>query len=97
MSFAHITVDIPDQLKALILELWTQRRLQLGGVVIEMPSERTTIEIDSYQIRINPPLKVSGPLGPIRLSTTVTRICCDPDAGTITVDLNGSPIDVRLV
>lgn len=96
MSLAHITVDIPDQLKALILELWTKRRLQLGGVVIEMPSERTTLEVDSYQIRVNPPLKVSGPLGPIRLSTTVTRICCDPDAGTITVDLNGSPIDVKL-
>ncbi len=97
MSLAHITVDIPDQLKALILELWTKRRLQLGGVVIEMPSVCTGLTINDNEIRIEPPLKVSGPLGPVRISTTITSIKCDPAAGTITVDLNRSPIDVRLI
>lgn len=97
MSLAHITVDIPDQLKTLILELWTKRRLEIGGVVLELPSEQTQITVDARHIHIEPPLKVSGPLGPIRIATTVTSIGCDPAAATITVDLNRSPIDVKLI
>lgn len=96
MALAHITIDINDELKNLILQLWRNRRLEVAGVTIELPSDRTEITIDGTSIKIEPPAKISGKLGLIRLATTITSLSCDPNAGTITVDLNRSPIDVKL-
>lgn len=97
MPLAHITVDIDDALKDLLLQLWTKRRLEIGGISLELQGDSTTIRLSTTDITFDPPLAVSGRvLGRIRAGTTVTRITADPAAHTITVDLNYSPIDVRI-
>lgn len=98
MSLAHIKVDIPDDWKNLILQLWSKRRIEFGGMVIELPGEKTVITLDECRVGIEPPARVSGPiLGRIRAGTTVSALNCDPQAGVIQVELNYSPIDVQLV
>lgn len=97
MALGHITVDIDDGLKDLLLQLWTHRRLELGDLTLQLQGDLTTIRWSPTDIIFDPPLAVSGRvLGRVRAGTTVTRITCQPDKHTITVDLNYSPIDVRI-
>ncbi|MBK8583845.1 MAG: hypothetical protein IPL86_19150 [Flavobacteriales bacterium] len=102
MALAHITIDINDDIKNMILQLWSTRKLQLPGITLELSGKKTVITLDAQRLTIEPPASVSGELlklpliGPVRAGTTVSALSCDVSAGTITVELNHCPIGVNI-
>ena len=102
MSLGHFTIDIDDDLKSLLIRMWTERRLEFGDLVLQLPNDVTRITLDRRRMTIEPPLSVAKTVrvpvfGQVKAGTTVSAISCDPRSMSITIDLNRSPLDVKVI
>lgn len=93
MSLNHVENIDPDLFKAL-LSLIRTGKVEKNGKLLDL-SPVQTIQIAEGKVTFNPPLKVSGKFGPIRINTTVTEVSAKA-LDSILVDIDSSPINVEI-
>ena len=89
----HVEKIDPD-LYRMIESLLKTGKIEKDGKLIDFSAVQT-ISIRGGKATFNPPLKVSGKFGPIRINTTITEITAKADS-SIFVDIDSSPLNVEI-
>lgn len=80
---------------------WARVPINAGGVTLSWPPARSCVlTVHTRIIEIQPAVTVRGKVGPLDITTTVSEIrrtSLPESEQAIDVDLNSSPIDVRLL
>lgn len=87
-------IDISPTIYRLIESLLKTGKIEKDGKLVDFGSVQT-ITIENGLMKLNPPLKISGKFGPVRINTTVTEISSNSN-GSIVVDINNSPINLEI-
>lgn len=93
MSLNHVE-KIDPELYRMLRSLLGTGKIEKGGKLIDFSSVQN-ITIGNGLMQFDPPLKVSGKFGPVRINTTVSEINAQA-TNCILVDIDLSPINVEI-
>jgi len=92
-----IRVEVPAKVFELSKSLLTSGSIRIGEVDVDMGTVNT-VTVGGGKLVFDPPARIryDGP-GILNFGTTVTEITVIPDGSALLIDVNRSPIDVKVV
>lgn len=85
-------IDVPDAVLIPVAAFCSTGFVETNGWRVGWPNSRGSIHIDGGNIRFEPPIKASNSI----ISVTISEGKVQPNGKDIFLDINASPIDVKL-
>jgi len=85
-------VDVPDKILIPVAAFCSTGFVEVDGWRIGWPDARGSISFNNGEVRFEPPIKASSRF----VSVTISEGKVQPNGKDIFLDINASPIDVKL-